>query len=437
MNVSERCVSLGSRYSISLVAEIILVMPKMGESVMEGTILSWIKQPGDAITADEAVLEVATDKVDTEVPAPQGGILKKILAKKGETVPVGQPIAVLESSTSEVLPSNDKETTISSTSSKATKLTSLPKTTSIARSQSRFYSPLVRSIAKKESISQETLDKIPGTGTRGRLTKQDLQIYLSKRAQTTSLPSSTEVSSTTVIDKNVEIIEMDRMRRIIASRMLTSKQTSPHVTSFVEADVTTLVNWRNHIKQPFFDKEGLSLTLTPIFVQAVARTLRDFPLVNVSVSGNKIIRHRNIHMGVAVALPTGNLLVPVLHNADQLSLRGLVIQLYDLVKRARVGELKADELSGGTYTISNVGSFGNLMGTPIIMQPQCAILAFGVVSKRAVVLTNEEGEDMIAIRQIMYLSHSYDHRVIDGALGGMFVKRVADYLSEAPKEHLL
>ena len=229
---------------------------------------------------------------------------------------------------------------------------------------------------------------------------------------------------------------MDRMRRIIAARMLESKQVSPHVTSFVEADVNALVHWRNCTKQAFFNKEGLPLTLTPLFVQATVRALQDFPLVNVSVSEDKIIRHKSIHIGVAVALPTGNLVVPVLHDADQLSLRGLTLRLYELVKRAREKRLKADELSGGTYTISNVGTFGNMMGTPIIMQPQCAILAFGVIRKRPVVVTDEGGQDMIAIRQMMYLSHSYDHRVIDGALGGMFVKRVANYLSKAPKEKL-
>ena len=301
----------------------------------------------------------------------------------------------------------------------------------------RFYSPLVRSIARREGIDEQTLARIPGTGLKGRLTKRDLLLYLGSGAQpqvdsqvvepAKPVPSQSVAFS---VDASDEIIEMDRIRRMIADRMLVSKQTSAHVTSFVEADVTDIVTWREQVKQSFYEKENEALTLTPIFVQAVVRAIQAFPLVNVSVSGDKIIRHRNIHIGIAVALPTGNLLVPVIHHADRLNLRGLSLCINDLSRRARAGQLKPDELSGGTYTVSNVGGFGNIMGTPIIMQPQCCILAFGAVRKRVVVITDEKGQDSIAIRQMMYLSHSYDHRVIDGALGGMFGKQVSDELKK-------
>lgn len=420
-------------------AEIQLVMPKMGESVMEGTIIGWLKAPGDSIAADEAVLEVATDKVDTEVPAPQGGILKKILAKKGDVVPVGQTIAILETQDTPAPSDNgaiSKITTPSAThASDSTPAATAPKQASSPSPppRQRFYSPLVRSIARKEDLTQETLDSIPGTGQEGRLTKKDLFAYLEKQKQPPPSATTTPASHVPPIAApEDEIIEMNHMRGIIAARMVASKQISAHVTSFVEADVTNLVHWRENIKHDFLKKEGEPITLTPLFVKATLQALRDFPMVNVSVSGNKIICHRSIHIGVAVALPTGNLIVPVLHEADKLSLKGLTLRLNDLARRARAEELKADELTGGTYTISNVGTFGNIMGTPIIMQPQCAIMAFGAVRKRPVVLSDPTGQDMIAIRHMMYLSHSYDHRVIDGALGGTFAKKVAEYLEQPP-----
>ena len=416
-------------------AEFELLMPKMGESVMEGTIISWLKKPGEAITMDESVLEVATDKVDTEIPSPQSGILKQIIAEQGATIPVGQPIAILEVDSVE-----ESSSTGSATSDTAATPTDLPSNgqpmdehrgaaqdEQEAVATRRFYSPLVRSIARKEGLSKEVLDRIPGTGLKGRLTKRDLMSYLTSTGQ--SLPSPVgEISNGG--DTDDEIIDMDRMREMIAERMVASKRISAHVTSFVEADVTEIVKRRAGIKQKFYEQEQEPLTLMPFFLRAVVKAIQAFPLVNVSVSGRQIIRHRSIHIGMAVALPTGNLIVPVVHHADRLSLRGLALRINDLSRRARAGELKVDELAGGTYTVSNVGTFGNIMGTPIIMQPQCAILALGAVRKQVAVLTDEQGSDTIGIRHMMYLSHSYDHRVIDGALGGIFAKRVADELRE-------
>ena len=415
-------------------AEFELLMPKMGESVMEGTIISWLKKPGDAIATDESVLEVATDKVDTEIPSPKSGVLKKILAAQGAIIPVGQPIAVLEvaegGSSSSKLGASTGAFSDSATSVSASN--GLPANDSRVGSTDvepeaaprRFYSPLVRSIAKKEGLSEEVLARIPGTGLKGRLTKRDLMAYLWSN-------DVAEVPSEAGVALGDEIIDMDRMRQMIADRMIASKRISAHVTSFVEADVTDLVKWRAGVKQRFYEQENESLTLTPLFVQAVVRAIQAFPLVNVSVSDCRIMRHRNIHIGMAVALPTGNLIVPVVHHADRMSLRGLALHINDLSRRARSGKLKVDELAGGTYTVSNVGIFGNLMGTPIIMQPQCAILAFGAVRKQVAVLTDERDNDTIGIRHMMYLSHSYDHRVINGALGGMFAKRVADELKNA------
>ena len=532
-------------------------MPKMGESVMEGTIISWLKQPGDAITTDESVLEVATDKVDTEIPSPKTGVLKKILAEKGATIPVGQTIAILEveatdssamssadasgrsktarpasstnadilssadksarsmtarpasstdadiqssadksarpasstdadiqssadksarsmtarpasSTNADILSSADKsarpasstDADIQSSADASGRSTSRPASSTDADIQSsvdvsgrstsrpassmdadksragadaesktrRFYSPLVRSIARKEGLTNDILNSIPGTGLKDRLTKRDLMAYLSSTSSKLA-PSSLGTDSGTALDD--EIIDMDRMRQMIAERMVASKQISAHVTSFVEADVTSIVKWRARVKQQFYEQQKESLTLMPLFVQAVVKAIQAFPLVNISVSGSQIIRHRDIHIGMAVALPTGNLIVPVIHHADRMSLTGLAVRINDLSRRARSGELKVDELSGGTYTVSNVGTFGNLMGTPIIMQPQCAILAFGVVRKQVVVLTDDQENDTIGIRQMMYLSHSYDHRVIDGALGGIFAKQVADNLKTA------
>lgn len=421
-----------------------MVMPKMGESIMEGTILSWLKKPGDTIDQDESVLEVATDKVDTEVPATHAGVLKEILAREGEVVQIGKPIAIIEVSGENGHTSELVEAEPASVAAAAAILdeavnkhgaASQPPAEKIAsgRVYDRFYSPLVMSIAREENISLEELEQIPGTGKDNRVTKNDMLAYVKERK--TGQPQLAKAETKMVAPQPVkvtysgedEIIEMDRMRKMIAERMLASKQISPHVTSFVEADVTNIVSWRNKWKRTFMDREKAALTYTPIFIEAIVKAIRDFPMINISVDGEKIIKRKAINIGMAVALPSGNLIVPVIKNADQLSLLGLAHAVNDLAERARDNKLKADELSGGTYTISNVGSFGNVMGTPIIMQPQVAIMAVGAVRKKPAVIETEQG-DFIGIRHMMFLSHSYDHRVVDGALGGMFVRRVADYL---------
>lgn len=420
-----------------------MVMPKMGESIMEGTILTWLKKEGDSIEEEEAVLEVATDKVDTEVPSSYAGTLKKILAQEGEVVAVGKPIALLEteSSGNEATTDTKEEsnTAVEAAASyfeqaKAT-ISAVPEMQSESKSD-RFYSPLVLNIAKTENISRSELDKISGTGQDGRVTKHDMLSFLENRkaagnkqviteANAPSRPIATQVPIT--VSGGDEIIEMDRMRKMIAERMVASKQIAPHVTSFVEADVTNLVKWRAKMKHIYAEQEGQSLTFTPVFIEAIVKAIKDFPMINISVDGSKIIKRGSVNIGMAVALPSGNLIVPVIHNADQLSLLGIVKKVNDLSKRARENKLKPDELSGGTYTVSNVGSFGNVMGTPIIMQPQVAIMATGAIQKKPAVIETPEG-DFIGIRSKMFLSHSYDHRVVDGALGGMFVRRVADYL---------
>ena len=435
-------------------ATVEMVMPKMGESIMEGTVLTWLKQVGDTISEEEAVLEVATDKVDTEVPSLHEGVLKEILAQEGDVVPVGNPIAIIETANgASSEPANDAAAVaVASAADKATSLveeaitnhSSTANGSTVASTEARFYSPLVLNIAKEEGIPQSELDSIPGSGKDGRVTKKDMLAYVAQRAkggtpavatpapvakptvaETTSRPAPTPMPVS--VSGEDEIIEMDRMRKMIAERMVASKQISPHVTSFVEADVTNIVKWRNKMKQTFKEREGQSLTFTPIFLEAVVKAIKDYPMINVQVDGNNIVKKGAINVGMAVALPTGNLIVPVIHHADQLNLLGLTKRVNDLAKRARANKLKPDELSGGTYTISNVGSFGNVMGTPIIMQPQVAIMALGAVVKKPAVIETSEG-DFIGIRHKMFLSHSYDHRVVDGALGGMFVRRVADYL---------
>jgi 2-oxoglutarate dehydrogenase E2 component (dihydrolipoamide succinyltransferase) len=419
-----------------------MLMPKMGESIIEGTILTWLKKEGDNIDQDESVLEVATDKVDTEVPSTHAGILKKILVKEGEIVAVGAPIAIIEVEEENKL-NTGEESPISNPTTKEELLAVAPAQTSTIISKEtepegeinddRFYSPLVLSIAKEEKISKAELSTIPGTGKDGRVSKQDMLAYLKARSKkdiSTSQNIPTFSASPNVeltISGQDEIIEMDRMRKMIAQRMVDSKRISAHVTSFVEADMTNIVLWRNKVKDVYKKKEGEALTFTPFFIQAVARAIKDFPMINISVDGEKIIKRKNINVGVAVALPTGNLIVPVIKNADQLNLTGLSKKINDLANRARINKLSPDELVGGTYTVSNVGSFGNVMGTPIIMQPQVAILAVGAIQKKPAVIETPTG-DVIAIRHKMFLSHSYDHRVVDGALGGMFVRRVADYL---------
>lgn len=419
-------------------ADVQLIMPKMGESIMEATILSWLKKPGDKIEQDESVLEVATDKVDTEVPSTYAGVLKEILAKEGEVVKVGAPIAII---TSDVAVETAPVKAEPKTPKKETAAVEVPvaSTNGTAahnfKNTSRFYSPLVKNIAKEENIAVAELETIPGSGAEGRVTKNDILAYVQNR----KLGQSISVGSTRVnggaplvpasISAGDEIIEMDRMRKMIADRMVDSKRVSAHVTSFVEADVTNIVYWRNKNKHEFQRREGGALTFTPIFLEAVVLAIKDYPMINIQVDGSRIIKKKDINIGMAVALPTGNLIVPVIHQADQYNLTGLAKIVNDLATRARDNKLKPDELAGGTFTVSNVGSFGNVMGTPIIMQPQVGIIALGAVQKKPAVVETPYG-DAIAIRHKMFLSHSYDHRVVDGALGGSVVRRVADYLEK-------
>lgn len=432
-------------------AQFELVMPKMGESIIEATILKWNKKEGESIKVDEAVLEIATDKVDSEVPSPVAGVLQKILFKEGDVVAVGKAVAVIETEASGA----------ATTSAPVTKTENKPQvqpataavktvqtTTSAPAGGDRFYSPLVLNIARQEGISMAELENIAGTGGGGRVTKKDILNYVQNRSnapqqQTTQQAIVTETATKVEHPKaeekpvvaaksysgNVEIIEMDRMRRLIADNMVKSKQTSAHVTSFVEADVTNIVMWRNKVKKKFQDLYGENITFTPIFIEAVCRALRDFPMINSSIDGSNIILKKDFNIGMAAALPSGNLIVPVIKNADLLNIVGLVKKVNDLANRARQNKLKPDEIEGGTYTVSNVGTFGNVMGTPVILQPQVAILATGAIKKKPVVIETDAG-DTIGIRHMMFLSHSYDHRIVDGALGGSFVRRVADYLEQ-------
>jgi 2-oxoglutarate dehydrogenase E2 component (dihydrolipoamide succinyltransferase) len=424
-------------------ASVEMLMPKMGESIIEGTILTWLKKEGDPIDQDESVLEVATDKVDTEVPATHGGILKKILAQEGEVIAVGTPIAVIETASEDGTPASvamkspasAKEDLIAvSPENTASILAEPERPEEISSENGRFYSPLVKNIAKEEGISPQELAKIPGTGKDNRVTKEDMLGYLQTRrdgapAKTKPTPSISEHKVQVSLSATDEIIEMDRMRKMIAQRMIESRRISAHVTSFVEADMTNIVLWREKNKLAYKAKYGEGITYTPFFIEAIARAIRDFPMINISVDGDKIIKKKDINVGMAVALPSGNLIVPVIRNADQLNLVGISKKVNELADRARNNKLTADDLTGGTYTVSNVGSFGNIMGTPIIPQPQVAIMAVGAIVKKPAVVETPTG-DVIAIRHKMFLSHSYDHRVVDGALGGMFVKRVADYLEE-------
>ncbi|WP_316803405.1 dihydrolipoamide acetyltransferase family protein [Pedobacter nototheniae] len=433
-----------------------LLLPKMGESVAEATVIKWVKQPGDTIDLDDTVLEIATDKVDSEVPSPVAGKLVKQLFKEDEVAQVGDVIAIIETEGGNEV--KTEETAAPVQIKEAEPESSIPGVDQLETSKNsvdfnsseRFYSPLVKNIAAQENISIEELDRIKGSGADGRLNKDDLLNYISsktgeKPAITTSKPETETVpetkvqhsapqvapaaskTSTTSVSGGDEIIEMDRMRKLIADHMVMSKTTSPHVTSFVEADVTNMVLWRNKVKNSFEKRENEKITFTPIFVEAVAKAIKDFPMINVSVNGTQIIKKRDINIGMAAALPSGNLIVPVIKNADQLNLVGLTKAVNDLAGRARISKLKPDETQGGTFTLTNVGTFGNVMGTPIINQPQVAILAVGAIKKKPAVLETEHG-DVIAIRHMMFLSLSYDHRVVDGSLGGMFVRRVADYL---------
>ncbi|WP_299703777.1 dihydrolipoamide acetyltransferase family protein [uncultured Pontibacter sp.] len=442
-----------------------MVMPKMGESIMEGTVLKWLKNVGDSIEQDESVLEVATDKVDTEVPAIQGGVLKEILVQEGDVVAVGAPIAIISTNgedTAAPAPAATEAPAAAPAPQAAAQPAAESSNGSVAKldqpASGRFYSPLVLNIAREEGISMQELEYVPGTGKEGRVSKKDILTYVESRKnapqqaaapqaqpQTQAAPAAAPQAAPAPVAQpqtqaapaaskpaasysgNVEIIEMDRMRKMIADRMVDSKRISPHVTSFVEADVTNVVNWRNKWKNEYKRREGENLTFTPIFIDAIAKAIKDFPMINVSVDGGNIIRHKDINIGMAVALPSGNLIVPNIKNADQLNLNGLTKKVNDLANRGRINKLTPDDLSGGTYTVSNVGSFGNVMGTPIIMQPQVAIMAVGAIKKKPAVIETPEG-DLIGIRHFMFLSHSYDHRVVDGSLGGMFVRRVADYL---------
>ena len=441
-------------------AEIEIRLPKMGESVTEATITNWLKNPGDQISLDEPLVEVATDKVDNELPSEAEGVLVKQLFQKDEVAQVGDVIAIIstegdmtpdepdeKSSASE----NQEELPIKSEEPKQNKIDSIavsaiPQNGNGSEritkngSNGQFFSPLVRSIAEKEGISQKELEAITGTGAEGRVTKKDVLAHLHKESKTSSNaePSTKPNEVHTPQMKEVplvvpsgedQIIEMDRMRKLIAEHMVMSKQVSPHVTSYVEADVTNIVNWRNKIKKAFKDREGENLTFTPILIEAIVKAIKDFPLVNVSVSGTQIIVKKNINIGMATALPSGNLIVPVIKNADRLSLTGLTKSVNELAVNARENRLKPEDIQGGTYTVTNVGSFGNVMGTPIINQPQVAIMALGAIRKVPAVVETPEG-DFIGIRHKMFLSHAYDHRVVDGALGGRFVRKVADYLEQ-------
>jgi 2-oxoglutarate dehydrogenase E2 component (dihydrolipoamide succinyltransferase) len=413
-----------------------LVMPKMGESIMEATILRWVKNVGDAVEADETILEIATDKVDTEVPSPASGTIAEIKFQENDVVPIGKVIAIINTEAEAPTPNPEPQTPNPETSNGNGQYESpQPEYAEIGESESysgshRFYSPLVKNIAKEENITLAELEQVEGSGMQGRVTKKDILSYIGSRQSQAPSPkpqASSPKLETPSPTGNVEIIEMDRMRRLIADHMVMSMHTSPHVTSFIEADVTNLVQWRERVKGEFEKRYSEKITFTPIFIEAVVRAIQDFPLVNVSVEGNTIIRKKYINIGMAAALPSGNLIVPVIKNADLLNLAGLTKAVNDLANRARANKLKPEEIQDGTFTITNVGTFGNVMGTPIINQPQVAILAVGAIRKKPAVVETQYG-DVIAIRQMMFLSLSYDHRVVDGALGGTFLRRIGDYL---------
>jgi 2-oxoglutarate dehydrogenase E2 component (dihydrolipoamide succinyltransferase) len=437
-----------------------LVMPKLGESIMEATILKWHKQPGDTIAMDETLLEIATDKVDSEVPSTTAGVVEEILFNVNDVVPVGTVIARIKAGAEENTASHSvtpapkaQETSYRMQEEQAGVVETIQHQTSNPRPQftpgeangssGRFYSPLVLNIAASEGVSMTELENIPGTGNEGRVTKKDILQYVSEKKSGRRMPESgsrkemavfnepttqaSQTSQLTTYSGNVEIIEMDRMRKLIADHMVRSKHTSPHVTSFTEADVTNMVMWRDKVKKEFEKREGSKITFTPLFIEAIVRCIKRFPLINSSLEGDKIIVKKDINVGMATALPSGNLIVPVIKNADQLNLVGLTKQVNSLADNARNGRLKADDTYGGTFTLTNVGSFGSLMGTPIINQPQVAILAVGAIKKRPVVIETPHG-DSIAIRHMMYLSMSYDHRIIDGSLGATFLTAVANEL---------
>ncbi|HBT09619.1 MULTISPECIES: dihydrolipoamide acetyltransferase family protein [Leeuwenhoekiella] len=430
-----------------------LKLPKMGESVAEATVTNWLKEVGDSIEMDEPVVEIATDKVDSEVPSEVEGVLVEKLFDVDDVVEVGQTIAIIEiegegaeevSTEERVSEENvaEEEPEDEAVAQAAQMLDQGQETAAapaITNDGARFYSPLVKNIAQEEGIAQEELDKVPGTGLEGRVTKDDILKYVEHRGKKTTTsetntPNATPKETTSAavqtpvsVNGGDEIIEMTRMGKMISKHMMASVQTSAHVQSFIEVDVTTIWNWRNKVKAEFEKREGEKLTFTPIFMEAVAKAIRDFPLINISVDGDKIVKKKDINLGMAAALPDGNLIVPVIKKADQLNLVGMAKAVNDLASRARAGKLKPDDTQGGTYTVTNVGTFGSVMGTPIINQPQVGILALGAIRKVPAVIETPEG-DFIGIRHKMFLSHSYDHRVVNGALGGQFVQRVAQYL---------
>lgn len=425
-----------------------LSLPAMGEGIIEATIIRWLKEEGEQVEADEPIVEIATDKVDSEVPSPIDGVLHKQLFKDGDIPKVGEVIAILstdgkledESADKQEKVEDPKENVVATEMSVSEPLANLVDSQLLSSRTpgGKFLTPLVRKIAQEENITIQELDTINGSGLDGRLTKGDVLTYLTKKDQPLFEVADTKVETEqpkvqakpaqpVQIQGNYEVEEMDRMRKLIADHMVHSVQTSPHVTSFHEVDVTRIVEWRNKVKKEFQNRENEKLTFTPIFVEAVVKTIKDFPRINVSVDGNKIYLKRNINIGMATALPNGNLIVPVIKEADQKNLIGLTQKVNDLANRARENKLLPDEIQGGTFTITNLGSFGNLSGTPIINQPEVAILALGAIKKRPAVIETEEG-DYIGIRQIMIISLSYDHRVVDGALGGLFLKQLADYL---------
>ena len=420
-----------------------LKLPKMGESVAEATITNWLKNVGEKIEADEAVLEIATDKVDSEVPSEVSGVLVEILFQVDDVVKVGQTIAIIETEGGAVEAPKVASETVSTPAAEVMKTVEFAQATAAPadfKSSDKFYSPLVKNIASSEGISVTELDSIAGSGKDGRVTKEDILKFVQSRKSKVESPKVTvqqpanqntqpETRNPQPVSVNGgdEIVEMDRMRKLISGYMVASVQTSAHVQSFIEVDVTNIVKWRDRVKNAFEKREGEKLTFTPIFMEAVAKALKDFPGMNISVDGDFIIKRKNINLGMAAALPNGNLIVPVIKNADQLNLVGMAKAVNDLGNRAKAGKLKPDDTQGGTYTVTNVGTFGSVFGTPIINQPQVGILALGAIRKVPAVIETPEG-DFIGIRQKMFLSHSYDHRVVDGALGGSFVKRVADYL---------
>ncbi len=430
-------------------------MPKMGESVSEATVITWLKDIGDIVELDETIIEIATDKVDSEVPSTHEGKLVEKLYEIDDVIKVGQPFAVLEvegddkveEESKKIEESQEKDNSKEVLEDKKDEQQSMNKIDNNDFNKSdRFYSPLVKNMAKKENINIVELDKIDGSGKDGRVTKSDMVAYIKNRGNLDVAEGKIEdvskknvktepIKEKVVEEKTInitgkhEVIEMDRMRKIIAKHMVMSKQTSAHITSFVEADMTNIVNWRNKIKQSFKEREGQNITFTPIIIEAMVKAVKDFPMINVSVDDTNIILHKNINVGMATALPDGNLIVPVIKECETKNLIGITKSVNDLAHRARSGSLNPDDIQQGTITMTNVGTFGNLMGTPIINQPQVAIMAAGAIKKKPVVLETKDG-DVIAIRHMVYLSLSYDHRVVDGALGGQFVRRVADYLEQ-------